>query len=110
MFHWVRVWALSLVLAVIAMSTNGAGAQEKRFALLIGNQSYAPAIGALANPHNDVALLERTLKGLGFEVAVERDLNLGGLTRAVNAYARRLRAAGPNAVGLFYYSGHGAAD
>ena len=31
-------------------------------------------------------------------------------TRAVNAYARRVRAAGPNAIGFFYYSGHGAAD
>jgi len=30
--------------------------------------------------------------------------------RAVNAYARKLRVAGPNAVGFFYYSGHGAAD
>lgn len=32
------------------------------------------------------------------------------LNRAVNAYARRLQAAGPNAVGFFYYSGHGASD
>jgi Caspase domain len=46
--------------------------------------------------------------GLGFEVAVERDTGLGALTRAVNAYTRRLQAAGPNAVGFFYYSGHGA--
>src|SRR4029078_2615146 len=62
------------------------------------------------NPHNDVALLERTLKGLGFEVAVERDAGLAALTRAVNAYARRLASAGPEAIGMFYYSGHGAAD
>jgi hypothetical protein len=31
-------------------------------------------MGRLANPRNDVALLERTLNGLGFEVAVERDV------------------------------------
>ena len=83
---------------------------EKRIALLVGNQAYTSAIGALANPHSDVVLLERALKGLGFEVILERDLGLGSLTRAVNAYARRLRAAGGDAVGLFYYSGHGAAD
>ena len=39
-----------------------------------------------------------------------RDAGLAGLHQAVNAYARRVQAAGPNAVGLFYYSGHGAAD
>jgi Caspase domain len=70
---------------------------EKRVALLIGNEAYASAIGRLSNPHNDVALLERALKGLGFEVLVERDVGLGALTRAVNGYARRLRSAGPNA-------------
>ena len=54
--------------------------------------------------------MEKSLKGLGFEVAVERDAGLAALTRAVNGYARRVKAAGPNAVGFFYYSGHGAAD
>jgi hypothetical protein len=83
---------------------------EKRLALLIGNETYAPAIGALANPHNDVAILETALKSLGFEVDVVRDVGLGGMTRAVNAYARRVQAAGPDAIGFFYYSGHGAAD
>ena len=39
-----------------------------------------------------------------------RDAGLAALHQAVNAYARRLQAAGPNAVGFFYYSGHGAAD
>jgi len=38
------------------------------------------------------------------------DAGLGALTRAVNAYARRVQAAGPNTVGFFYYSGHGASD
>jgi uncharacterized caspase-like protein len=83
---------------------------EKRVALLVGNEAYATEIGRLTNPHNDVALLEQALKGLGFEVVVERDAGLGSLTRAVNAYARRLQAAGSNAVGSFYYSGHGASD
>jgi uncharacterized caspase-like protein len=49
-------------------------------------------------------LLEKTLKNLGFEVAVERDAGLAALTRAVNAYARRVQGAGPKAIGFFYYS------
>jgi uncharacterized caspase-like protein len=83
---------------------------EKRIALLIGNKAYASEIGRLANPHNDVALLEQTLKGLGFDVVTEHDAGLGALTRAVNAYVRRVQAAGPGAIGFFYYSGHGASD
>jgi uncharacterized caspase-like protein len=104
----VRVAIGFMLMVVLPHAVWGQG--EKRIALLIGNQSYPREVGALANPHNDVALLEKTLKGLGFEVAVERDVELGTLTRAVNAYARRLYAAGPGAVGFFYYSGHGAAD
>jgi uncharacterized caspase-like protein len=99
----------AVVLLMLLLVPSAAQA-EKRIALLIGNQSYTSEIGRLANPHNDIALLEQALKGLGFEVAVERDASLGALTRAVNAYARRVRGAGPNAVGFFYYSGHDAAD
>jgi hypothetical protein len=33
---------------------------EKRIALLIGNQGYGGEIGRLANPHNDIALLEKS--------------------------------------------------
>ena len=99
--------AIALILLLLLPSAAQA---EKRIALLIGNQTYAAEIGALANPHNDVALLERTLKALSFEVATVRDAGLAALTRAVNAYARRLADGGPTAVGFFYYSGHGAAD
>jgi hypothetical protein len=77
-----------------------------KIALLIGNEAYGNEIGRLANPHNDVALLEQALKGLAFEVITVHDAGLGALTRAVNAFARRLQAAGPKAVGFFYYCGH----
>jgi hypothetical protein len=77
---------------------------------LIGNQAYATEIGRLSNPHNDIALLERTLRGLGFEVATVRDAGLATLHQSINAYVRRIQAAGPNVVGFFYYSGHGASD
>ena len=101
----------SVVFLVGLLLAHSAALAEMRFALLIGNQAYTPEIGALLNPHNDVALLERTLKTLGFQVTTVRDADLATLTRAVNAYTRRLAAdGGPNALGFFYYSGHGAAD
>jgi TPR repeat protein len=106
----VAVALLLLVLAVLMPWPAHAQPQVGRVALLIGNQAYTKEIGRLANPHNDVALLERALKGLGFDVVVVRDAGLAQLHQAVNAYARRVRAAGAKAVGLFYYSGHGAAD
>jgi uncharacterized caspase-like protein len=98
----------AIVLVLLAVLPSVAHA-EKRYALLIGNEAYAPAIGPLA-PHNDVGLLEQALKSLSFDVATVRDVGLGTLYQAINAYARRLQAAGPNAVGFFYYSGHGAQD
>ena len=104
---WVRV---AITIALLLLPTALHAQAEKRIALLIGNQGYGSEIGRLANPHNDVALLERTLKALGFEVRTVRDAGLAGLHQAVNAYARRVQAAGPNAVSFFYYSGHGAAD
>jgi hypothetical protein len=99
----------AIVLVLLAVLPSVAHA-EKRYALLIGHEAYGPAIGPLANPHNDVGLLEQALKSLSFDVATVRDAGLGTLYQAINAYARRLQAAGPNAVGFFYYSGHGAQD
>jgi hypothetical protein len=99
-FGWV---ALALVFLTLAGSP--AALAEKRIALLIGNEAYNSEIGRLANPHNDVALLEHTLKGLGFEVVTLHDAGLGVLHQAVNAYARRAQVAGPNAVGFFLLFG-----
>jgi len=104
----VRV-AIALLWLLLALLPSAAQA-EKRIALLIGNQSYTSEIGRLANPHNDIALVEQALKGLSFEVTTLRDAGLATLHQAVNGYARRVQAAGPNAVAFFYYSGHGAAD
>jgi tetratricopeptide (TPR) repeat protein len=81
---------------------------QARIALLIGNQAYHANVGALKNPHNDIALLEKTLRGLGFNVTSVRDAGLAELNRAVNAHVRRVQEAGPGTISFFYYSGHGA--
>jgi uncharacterized caspase-like protein len=104
------VAAAGLALALLLCTWVQAAHAQKRIALLIGNQSYASEIGPLINPHNDVALLAQTLKGLNFEVSTVLDADLAGLHRAVNSHVRRARAAGPDAVAFFYYSGHGAQD
>jgi uncharacterized caspase-like protein len=101
---------LRAIIALLVLLVPSVAQAEARFALLIGNEAYSSEIGRLGNPHNDVSLLEQTLKGLGFDVVTVRDAGLGVLHQAVNAYARRIQLAGPNAVGFFYYSGHGASD
>ena len=83
---------------------------EPRIALLIGNQSYAAEIGPLVNTHTDVTILGNVLKQLGFRLTIVRDAGLARLHQELNAYARQLRQAGPDAVGFLYYSGHGAAN
>ena len=67
-------------------------------------------VGPLGTLHNDIALMEKTLKGLGFEVTAIKDAGLAALNEALNAYLRRVKASGPDAIGFFYYSGHGASD
>jgi formylglycine-generating enzyme required for sulfatase activity/uncharacterized caspase-like protein len=103
----VAVMACAVLLICLGVAPGHA---QKRLALLVGNQAYNAEVGPLANPHNDVALLQQTLKGLGFEVTAIRDAGLAGLNEALNAYLRRVKAAGPDAISFFYYSGHGASD
>jgi hypothetical protein len=72
-----------IVVAFALLAAAPAAHAEKRVALLIGNQKYAKEVGELVNPHNDIELLGRTLKGLGFEVIQVRDAGLAALHRAV---------------------------
>ncbi len=108
MQYVIRSFAI-VCLGFFALYAGPANA-EKRLALLIGNQGYTNEIGPLANPHNDVALLEKAIKRLGFEVWTVRDAGFIDMHQAVNAHVRRLREAGSNAVGLFYYAGHGESN
>src|SRR5262245_52125117 len=62
--YWMLRVAVALILLVVVLPAVALAQVEKRIALLIGNQTYTAEIGVLANAHNDVVLLERTLKGL----------------------------------------------
>ncbi|MEQ8831229.1 MAG: caspase family protein [Alphaproteobacteria bacterium] len=100
-----RLCAALTVLMICAGSVLiGAARAEDRLALVIGNSSYA--VGPLANPVNDAALIARSLGDAGFDVAQAADLGYRDLQRAVVDFARRLAEAGPDAVGMVYYAGH----
>ena len=97
-----------IVLFASVLSASPAAFAEARIALLIGNENYAPSVGPLSNPHNDVARLGAALQKIGFEVTTVNNAGFAQLNGAVSAYARKLSAGGQRAIGFFYYSGHGA--
>jgi formylglycine-generating enzyme required for sulfatase activity len=97
---------LALALALLMLATANALAEEQqRIALVIGNSSYANS--RLANPVNDARLISSALRQHGFEVIERLDAGERDMGRAVKAFGERLETAGSDAVGLFYYAGHG---
>lgn len=77
-------------------------AEERRLALVIGNQSYDES--PLRNPVNDARAIKAVLEKLGFEVVYRENADQAVMEEGVREFGRRL---GKDSVGLFYYSGHG---
>ena len=96
-----RLAFFTLTLAWSAVSW----AAETRIALVIGNSSYAA--GTLPNPANDAKMIGDTLRSVGFEVIPRTNADQTTMKRAIQEFGARLEKAGPTAVGLFYYAGHG---
>jgi len=83
---------------------------EMRLALLIGNAGYSrnDTLPQLKNPSNDARDIADALKKNGFgRVTVVIDADYRTMREAISKFGDDLRAAGPQAVGLFYYAGHG---
>jgi formylglycine-generating enzyme required for sulfatase activity len=94
---------------------SAASAREPRLALVIANGSYQN-FDALAKTSADGDRIATALNATGFidssgagPVQVRRDLGLAQMSAAVAEFKARLSAAGPNAFGVLYFSGHGAA-
>ncbi len=84
------------------------GTQPGRIALIVTNQAYPKEVGALAATHEDGRIVCASLVELGFRVLHVKDANLETFDRQVSQYVRDLYAAGSDAVGFFYFAGHGA--
>ena len=105
---WVRV-AITFFLLILPTALHAQA--EKRIALLIGNRAYDTSVGALRNPHNDIAVVGEALAKQGFEVLPPiRDARRSAILGGVRELVGKLNTAGTGAIGSFYYSGHGAAE
>ncbi len=100
------IWVRLVVLAVAAACWGGKVLSEERLALVIGNSAYG-AVPPLDNPVRDARLIAETLERLGFEVTLAADARQIEMKRAIGQFGRKLRGAGEDATGLFYYAGHG---
>lgn len=93
-----------LAVALIALLTVAAGAQEQpRYALVVGNANY-DHFGTLRNPENDARDVSGALAELGFNVTTVLNADYRTLFREIREFGDQL-ALEPG-VGLFYYAGH----
>lgn len=81
--------------------------EPPRIALIIGNSDYAQTGWQLTNPEQDAQLMADTLSSIGFDVQLVLNANEDEMEVAFALHSDRLAAAGPHAVGLLYYAGHG---
>ncbi len=96
------------VTAFLFFSTIIGVSAAERLALVVGNAGYSSdMLSPLKNPANDAALVADALKKAGFTVDLVLDADLRGMKRSVSGFTKKLKAAGPDSMGLFYYSGHG---
>ena len=79
----------------------------RRHALLIANHDYDQDNADLKNPMNDVRLVARALRRVGFaEPVIRSNLNVQGIQTALRSFTGRIK---PGDQVFFYYSGHGVA-
>nr|WP_291730313.1 caspase family protein [Leisingera sp. F5] len=100
------IWVRLVLLAVAAACWGAKVLAEERLALVIGNSAYG-SVPSLDNPVRDARLIAQTLEGLGFDVTLAADAKQIEMKRAIGQFGRKLRGAGEDATGLFYYAGHG---
>ncbi|TDQ86310.1 caspase domain-containing protein, partial [Dongia mobilis] len=111
----IAAWFLVTLVACLAQLVQGGlsaaaaqgEAQGARVALVMGNGAYDSSIGRLKNPVNDAELMADTLRALGFKVRLVTDADQKEMKKAVRDFGADLMAAGSDAIGLFYYAGHG---
>jgi uncharacterized caspase-like protein len=101
----------AVVTSIVLVLLHSHVRAETRVALLIGNKDYKSGVGPLVNPINDIRIVGAALKAIVFEVMQPvQNARRADMVLAINDFAAKLKAAGPDAIGFLYYSGHGVAS
>jgi Caspase domain len=98
-----RWLGLLLVAAFLAATLGVAKADERRVAIVIGNEAYKNA-PPLKNPVNDAKAIAQLLRGYQFDVVEREDATKADMERAILDFGSKL---GEGGIALVYYSGHG---
>lgn len=97
------IFGLLLILSAIMPITMNA--EEKRYALIIGNSEYESGDWQpLKSPKQDAALMNAVFKRLGFDTFPWYNLKKDAMLGALEAFCKRLEK---DDTVVFYYSGHG---
>lgn len=91
-----------LMLTLTIGSFNVFAAQK--VALVIGNNSYLPEIGALSNPVNDAVAIDQKLKKMGFDTILLKNGTKNQMLDALDDFKEKLQSG---STAIFYYAGHG---
>ncbi|QFT33590.1 Caspase domain protein [Labrenzia sp. THAF82] len=97
---------VSAALIILVALILPAKAEERRIALVIGNAAYSN-VTPLDNPLNDAELMASSLEAVGFEVILVTEATQLEMVQSIASFGSKLRDAGEDATGLFYYAGHG---
>jgi uncharacterized caspase-like protein len=95
-----------VALVFIGGTAVGAAKAEPRLALVIGNSDYRDVV-ALPNPAKDADAMDSFLRQAGFDVTPANNLTQSEMRGALRDFADKVAGAGPDAVALVYYAGHG---
>ncbi len=97
-------------IAGIGIPADSAASSQTRYALIVTNQNYDPAIGRLAYSHNDGEIISATLQSLGFRIRRLKDGSRADFRESLQRFVEEVKAAGSEAEVFFYFSGHAADD
>ena len=87
----------------VLLATAAHAAEERRLALVIGNDSYQH-VSKLEKAGNDASAMARELKAAGFEVELRRDVNFRAMVKSIESFTSRI--SGGDQV-IVFYAGHG---
>ncbi|MBM3566051.1 MAG: caspase family protein, partial [Alphaproteobacteria bacterium] len=99
-----RILGMIALTAMAVLVPSWASAQEKRVALVIGNDAYK-TLPVLNNAVADARAMDRKLKEVGFQTILRTNAGRTEMGRAISEFGNRIGS--PDTVGLVFFAGHG---